>query len=570
MKKIFKIVPLAAFLITLSSCTESHLLSYEVDEKPESIANQEVIDAYADLKTYVDRTVNPNFKLGLGISLNEYTSKSLIYRLANRNFDEITLGYEMKHGAIVQADGTLNLDKVNDLLKTAQEANVSVFGHTLCWHANQNATYLNKLIAPDVLSTTGPGWDLVAKADFEADDTSVYSVNSNVTASYTAVGQGANGVGRALKLTNATVRANDWEAQLYIRWSTPVQAGEKYKLTMDVRADANASSPTQAQLNPGGYKHWDFFGAVPYTSTWTTYSKEITIATGSPMIGCNTIAFNLGKFATSFYYDNIKIERYNATGSIQTQEKTPEQKKALITQALDNWIKEMVTNCKTYVKAWDVVNEPMSDYPNQFELKTGIGKTNMAGDEFYWQDYLGKDYAVEAFRLARKYGNPNDILFINDYGLEGGGDKCDGLIQYVNYIESKGQTVNGIGTQMHVTLGVTTIQGIRTMLTKLAATGKLIKISELDMGIKVGGVTLKTENVTSAQLQAMSDFYQEIVKAYFDIVPAAQRYGITQWAATDSPDSSSWRGGEPIGLWNLKYTRKPAYVGFAEGLKFSK
>lgn len=567
MKKIYRIVPFAAFLITLASCTESHVLSYDV-EKPISIANQEEIDAYADLKTYVDREANPNFKLGLGVSLNDYTSKSLMYRLANRNFDEITLGYEMKHGAIVQADGSLNLDNVNELLATAQAANVSVFGHTLCWHANQNATYLNKLIAPDVLSTTGPGWDLIMSNDFETDNSSNYQVNSNVTASYTAVGQGYNGIGRALKLTNVSVRTNEWDAQFYIKFSPAVQVGEKYRLTMNVRADDAASSPTQAQLNPGGYRHWDFFGSVPYTATWTAYVKEITVT--EQMKDCNTIAFNLGKFATSFYYDNVKIEKYNATGSIQTQEKTPEQKKAIITEALDKWISGMVTNCKTYVKAWDVVNEPMSDWPNQFELKTGVGKTNMAADEFYWQDYLGKDYAVEAFRLARLHGNSNDILFINDYGLEGGGDKCDGLIQYVNYIESKGQTVDGIGTQMHVTLGETTIERIRTMLTKLAATGKLVKISELDMGIKVGGVTVKTENVTAAQLKQMADFYQQIVEAYFDIIPAAQRYGITQWAATDSPANSSWRGGEPIGLWDLNYTRKPAYVGFSEGLKSSK
>lgn len=567
MKNIYKILPFATLLLSLASCTESHLLSYDV-EKPESIVSQEGIDAYADLKTYVDRTANPNFKLGLGISLNEYTSKSLMYRLANRNFDEITLGYEMKHGAIVQADGSLSLDNVNKLLKTAQEANLSVFGHTLCWHANQNATYLNKLIAPDVLSTTGPGWDLIMQNNFETDDSSNYQINAGLTSSYTAVGQGANGTGRALKLTNASVRANEWDAQLYIKFSPAVQVGDKLRLTLDVSADATATSPTQAQLNPGGYRHWDFFGAVPYTTTWANYFKEITVT--EQMKDCNTIAFNLGKTATSFYYDNVKIEKYNATGSIQTQEKTPEQKKTIIAEALDKWIKGMVTNCKTYVKAWDVVNEPMSDWPNQFELKTGVGKTNMAADEFYWQDYLGKDYAVEAFRLARQYGNPNDILFINDYGLEGGGDKCDGLIQYVNYIESKGQTVDGIGTQMHVTLGETTIERIRIMLTKLAATGKLVKISELDMGIKVGGVTVKTQNVTTEQLKQMSDFYKQIVEAYFDIVPAAQRYGITQWAATDSPDNSSWRGGEPIGLWNSNYTRKPAYAGFAEGLKSSK
>ncbi len=564
MKNIYKIVPFAALLLSIASCTEPHVLSYDV-EKPESIANQEIIDAYADLKTYVDRTANPDFKLGVGISLADYVNKSVDYRLVNKNFDEVSCGYEMKHGAIVQADGSLALDNVNKLLKAAQEANVSVFGHTLCWHANQNATYLKKLIAPDVLSSTGPGWDLVTAADFETDNTSNYQSNANAVASFTAVGQGANGVGRALKISNASVRANDWEAQLFVKFSPAAVIGEKYELKMDIRSDVNASYPTQAHVTPGAYKHWDFFGTIPSTTTWTTYTKQITVS--AEQATCGTIAFNLGKTATNFYFDNITLKKYNATGSVQTQEKTPEQKKAIIDEALEKWIKGMVTNCAPYVKAWDVVNEPMSDWPDPTQLKTGIGKT-LAGDEFYWQDYLGKDYAVRAIQLARKYGNTADKLFINDYGLEAPDQKkCQGLIQYIQYVESKGVKVDGIGTQMHVTLGETTIEGIRAMLTKLAATGKLVKISELDMGIKVGGVTLKTENVTSAQLQQMSDFYKQILKAYFEIVPAAQRYGITQWAATDSPTSSSWRGGEPIGLWKLDYTRKPAYTGFADGLK---
>ncbi len=135
--------------------------------------------------------------------------------------------------------------------------------------------------------------------------------------------------------------------------------------------------------------------------------KRLQFQLVSTIIGCNTIAFNLGKFATSFYYDNIKVEKYNATGSIQTKEKTPEQKKVIIDEALEKWIKGMVTNCAPYVKAWDVVNEPMSDWPDPTQLKTGVGKT-LAADEFYWQDYLGKDYAVRAIQLARKYGNAAD------------------------------------------------------------------------------------------------------------------------------------------------------------------
>lgn len=557
MNKLYKILLLSSVLMMAASCTDDNTLKYDV-EKPSTIANQEEINAYSDLKTYVDRTVNPNFKLGAGISLSDYTSKSVMYRLVNKNFDEITLGYEMKHGAIVQADGSLALDNVNKLLTTAKEANVSVFGHTLCWHANQNAAYLKKLIAPDVLSSTGPGWDLITSNDFETADASNYQFNAGATASFTAAGQGANGTGRGLKITNAIVRANEWDAQLYIKFSPGVQVGEKYRLTLDIRADATASSPTQAQLNPGGYKHWDFFGNLSYTSTWTTYVKEITVT--SNMVDCNTIAFNLGKTATSFYYDNLKIEKYSATGSIQTKEKTAEQKKTIIGDALDKWITGMAKNCAPYVNAWDVVNEPMDD-GKPYELKTGVGRINMAADEFYWQDYMGKDYAVEAFRLARKNGNPTDKLFINDYNLEYSIDKCKGLIQYVNYIESKGQKVDGIGTQMHITINSDKAK-IETMFQLLAATGKLIKVSELDVAAGL--------NPTKQDLQLQSDMYKYVVDMYMKYIPASQRYGITVWGLTDSKADSSWLPGQNQGLWDLKFTRKTSYTGFANGLKAAK
>jgi len=63
------------------------------------------------------------------------------------------------------------------------------------------------------LSSTGPGWDLITAADFESDAATNFQSNANAVISYTAMGGGANGVGRALKITNASVRANDWEAQ---------------------------------------------------------------------------------------------------------------------------------------------------------------------------------------------------------------------------------------------------------------------------------------------------------------------------------------------------------------------
>ncbi|MNL02448.1 hypothetical protein D3C87_1229570 [compost metagenome] len=61
--------------------------------------------------------------------------------------------------------------------------------------------------------------------------------------------------------------------------------------------------------------------------------------------------------------------------------------------------------------------------------------------------------------------------------------------------------------------------------------------------------------------------YKYVIKKYFELIPAAQRYGITIWAPQDSPASSSWRAGEPIGLWTEGFVRKPAYVGAADGLR---
>jgi len=559
MKRLYKMAFGLAGVMLLASCHKYEALEFQV-AKPASFTAQEQIDAYQPLKTYIDRTANPKFKLGAGAGLQSYLSKGVIYRLINSNFDEITLGYEMKHGAVVQADGSLALTNVKNLLETASKAGITVFGHTLAWHANQNATYLKGLIAPVVIpSSGGPTWDLVIGADFETDNASVYQSNTNAVASFTAAGEGFNGTGRALKISNSAVRTNDYDAQLFLKFPAVV-VGERYELKMNVHSDVAASYPTQAHVTPGAYKFYDFFGSISSTPTWTTYTKEITVT--ADMATSGALAFNLGKTATNFYFDNITLKKYNPLGGTTIVEKTAEQKKTILTNALETWIKGMVTASKDYVKAWDVVNEPMDD-AKPTELKTAAGRASIAADEFFWQDYLGKDYALQAFQLARQYGNATDIHFINDYNLESNLDKCKGLIDYIKYLEGKGAKIDGIGTQMHIVATADKAK-IEEMFKLLAATGKLIKISELDMGF-AGNV--KTAQATAEQYAAQSEMYKYVIKKYFELIPAAQRYGITIWAPQDSPASSSWRAGEPIGLWTEGFVRKQAYVGAAEGLK---
>jgi hypothetical protein len=100
----------------------------------------------------------------------------------------------------------------------------------------------------------------------------------------------------------------------------------------------------------------------------------------------------------------------------------------------------------------------------------------------------------------------------------------------------------------------------------LAATGKLIRISELDMGmIDEDGNDVLTPDMTEEQHHAMADLYTFVIQKYLEIIPAAQQWGICQWCATDSPAKSAWRPNQPTGLWDEDYYRKHTYAGFANG-----
>ena len=101
----------------------------------------------------------------------------------------------------------------------------------------------------------------------------------------------------------------------------------------------------------------------------------------------------------------------------------------------------------------------------------------------------------------------------------------------------------------------------------MAATGKLVRISELDMGyVGTDGKAVKTADMTEEQHKQMAELYTWVIKQYLTTIPQAQQWGICQWCATDAPASSGWRGGEPVGLWDVNYYRKHTYAGFADGL----
>lgn len=282
-----------------------------------------------------------------------------------------------------------------------------------------------------------------------------------------------------------------------------------------------------------------------------------------------------------------------------TKPLTPEEKKEILTPVLQNWIYGMMAATEGKVKAWDVVNESISgkdiDGDGYYDLQSatrGTVSPDDAKNKFYWQDYLGDlDYVRTAVAAARKGfadagGNPEELkLFINDYNLETAYDdnkKLKSLIHWIEKWEKDGVTkIDGIGSQMHVSCCMDPVEQKKredayvNMLNRMVSTGRLVRISELDMGLEVPNVDknskdpyiqVKTTDMTEEQHKAMRAYYEFIVKKYLEIVPKEQQWGICQWCATDSPANSGWRPGLPVGLWDLDYYRKHTYAGFAAGL----
>ena len=149
------------------------------------------------------------------------------------------------------------------------------------------------------------------------------------------------------------------------------------------------------------------------------------------------------------------------------------------------------------------------------------------------------EYVRQACRLARKYG-PEDVkLFINDYNLEGTWDlttkdgiraskKLWALVNWIKKWEADGVTkIDGIGTQMHISFNKSTNaqNNLKTAITGMfqlmAKSGKLVRVSEMDMGYNdANGKSVPTSKMTETQHKEMANFYEWIIKEYFRIIPA--------------------------------------------------
>ena len=392
-------------------------------------------------------------------------------------------------------------------------------------------------------------------------------------------GAGPDGTA-AYKITNPKAMAS-YQGQFAVDFDTPLTNGEKYFVSYWIKGSGSGNLGNGLQAPNAGYASAGEFGNAAFNTEW----KQVTLSCTCSRDDATRLIFSFGDFVGDIYIDDLQ---FYIQEPANMEPLTPEEKKDTLTWAMDQWITGIMNATGGYVTTWDAVNEAIGGADNDgdgwYELQTADPNNADDANSFYWQDYLTpEDYVPIVTKLATQRfeeagGDPSLLkLFINDYNLEATWDnnkKLESLIHWISVWEAKGAKIDGIGTQMHVSYILNPTQqktqedAIVRMFQLMAATGKLVKISELDMGIVENQFedAKKSEDVTYEEKLKMADFYKFIIEKYFEIIPQSQQYGITQWCCTYSPADSGWRAGEPCGLWDSNYNRTPMYGGFANGL----
>lgn len=719
-------------LLALSSCADDKFSEYRTD-MTKNLKEYQYLNNYEPLKKYVEDMkaagkCNPDFKLGIALEAAEFNKQALVYCLAGSNFNEMTAGNAMKMASCVKDDGSTDFSLVKEFVKNADDADMTIYGHTLAWHAQQPNKYLKNLIKdkelpPDPnggnkyleIACGEPGvnkWDkqisyvlpkalvkgqsyvmtVKVKASdggsfaawpiWEASDNKnqwggsndvQYMADYDITNDYSTLtweftanfpidklqfvfgnvggtiscddfkltkagsdenliangdfakesARGWNPTGCTIKVASAAaaveveqlvheqtykdgpfpfyvmggceppvvngaihfVPTGDWSQFFVMPGGDNLLSEGNYVVYLDLSASKDASGVELTMQNGWGASDQAITVKVPVSAGRHNVKLQMPNIAG----GNYDIILKPQTADATLDVHSVKVCQVKNLNSIPL---TDEEKKNILTPVLQNWIYGMMEATEGKVKAWDVVNEALcgadKDRDGYYDLQSATRGTVSADDaknNFYWQDYLGDiEYVRTAVAAARKGfkdagGNPEELkLFINDYNLESYWDdnaKLKSLIyKWIHDWEADGVTkIDGIASQMHISCYAdhdkqeNAKNHIVKMLELMKESGKLCKISELDMGyVDAAGKDVTYDQMTEEQHKEMRDLYTFVLQKYFEIIPAAQQYGITQWCATDSPKDSGWRPGLPTGLWDLNYLRKHTYAGFAVGL----
>jgi endo-1,4-beta-xylanase len=193
--------------------------------------------------------------------------------------------------------------------------------------------------------------------------------------------------------------------------------------------------------------------------------------------------------------------------------------KEVLLQRLKEHIHHVVSRYKGKVYAWDVVNEAISNNPQEYLRNSP------------WYRICGEDFIKAAFEYAHAE-DPNAVLFYNDYDTEKP-EKRERIYRLLKSLLDQGVPVQGMGLQGHWSIDDPSGQQLRDAIERFSSLGLQIQITELDMSVypihtkytfPAGVLTPEIELI---QAKRYTDLFHLFVQ-YASVIT-----GITFWNVTD-------------------------------------
>lgn len=263
-------------LLALSSCADDKFSEFRTD-MTQNKKDYLYLNNYEPLKKYVQDLkdagkCNPDFKLGVALAAADFNEQGIVYCLAGSNFDEMTAGNAMKYASCVDNKGVMNFDNVSSFVANAKDAGLTIYGHTLAWHSQQNNKYLNGLIKDKELppAEENPG----------------------------------------LIITAGDPKANTWDYEIYYDLDEPLKAGKTYEISLNVRG-----------TNPGTIDFWPGkkdgsatqYGAGSFTVAESAVDNSFPF---TPNADIDRMRFCFGKVGGTLYFDNFVLKEKGSDHNI--------------------------------------------------------------------------------------------------------------------------------------------------------------------------------------------------------------------------------------------------------------
>lgn len=508
------------------------------------------VEPYKDLapvKSYIDRAQYPNMTIGATLRVADFNKQELAHAAAVTNFDNIAFGNTLMSGTIVNAKGVMNFLDMMDLLNHVEEIGGEVFGSPIVANANQADDWLNYLTAPieivvDYVEGKMVDYNTATSFDGhkERGDASIVKFdNQNV-----------------LKINgNSSIDIIDgFEVEHLANYTTTFWALSEKDISFNVyfsgkKVDGNGTDG-KWNLKPG---------------KWTKFVVESQSAEG---VTDGYLRVETGR-GNVMYVQKVQVGYYPDNHRPQTaQERTD-----TIKYALNTWCDGLMKINEGRIKSFDLIDEAID---TKALLENGMYDIKHSTDKIFWQDILGSEnYAPAVSKAAREAfeaygGNPSELrFFISESGLDEP-KKIESLKYWINIWDANGAKIDGINAKLNLSYSEdqatqqANVETLNQLLDNLAATGKMIRLSNFDIKyLNPDGVSVAAKDISADQRQKLADYYAYVIRTYMTKIPNDKQAGICKGNMADTS--------EPLGLWSVNkdskdWERTAIYKAFCDAL----